>query len=147
MFLGHYLTNIDNQKSRTAVPSVFRKILGKKAIITKGYENSLLLVKTDDWTNIITTVLGQNFLSGMSRQTDRFLLGNAFEVEFDAQGRFIIPQALREYAKIGKEVLFVGVGNRIEIWDKTAWEKNDQYLNENIAQISESLNEKHTSRE
>lgn len=146
MFLGHYQTNFDSQKGRTALPNVFRKQIGKKAVITKGYEGSLLIVKEDDWEKIITSVADHSFLSGLSRQTDRFLLGNAFEIDLDAQGRFVIPQKLREYAKLNKEIIFVGVGNRVEVWDKTGWEKNDQYLNENIAQISESLDDKIRSK-
>lgn len=141
MFLGHYEKNFDNKKARTSVPSVFSKDLGKTVIITKGYEGSLLLVKKDDWQKVIDQVSGSSFLSGLSRQTDRFLLGNAFEIKLDNQGRFVIPPKLREYAKLDSNVIFIGVGNRIELWNKQNWEKNDQYLSENIEQISEKLNE------
>jgi len=142
MFIGHYQTNFDREKGRTAVPKVFALQLGGKAVITKGYEGSLIIVKLSDWENVIREVTGKSFLSGLSRQTDRFLLGNAFEVSLDAQGRIVIPEQLRLYANLGKEILFVGVGSRLEIWDKKAWDRNDQYLNENIAQISESLHDK-----
>ena len=135
MFIGHFQTNFDNTKGRTAMPVIFRKSIGVKAIITKGYENSLIMVSIEEWQQIVGQVSTGNFLSSMQRQTDRFLLGNAFEVEFDSQGRFIIPLKLREHAKLGKEILFVGVGNRIEIWDRLVWEKNDLYLNENIEKI------------
>jgi MraZ protein len=142
MFLGHYQTNFNIEKGRTSVPKTLHEQLGREAVITKGYEGSLIIVKKEDWEDVINQVTGQSFLSGLARQTDRFLLGNAFEVKFDAQGRFVIPPKLREYAKLGKEVIFVGIGNRIEIWDKETWEKNDQYLNENIDKISETLNDK-----
>jgi MraZ protein len=142
MFIGHYETKVERAKGRTALPSTFRKQIKTKAIITKGFEGSLILVKFQDWEKVIAQVAQENFLSGLARQTDRFLLGNAFEVAFDSQGRFIIPTRLRDYAKLGRQAIFAGVGNRIEIWDKLAWEKNDQYLNENIAQISEELDEK-----
>lgn len=141
MFIGHFQTNFDNAKGRTAMPAIFRKLIGVKAIITKGYENSLIMVSLQDWQQIAKQVSTGNFLSSMQRQTDRFLLGNAFEVEFDSQGRFIIPLKLREHAKLGKEILFVGVGNRIEVWDRLVWEKNDQYLNENIEKISQQISE------
>ncbi len=142
MFLGNYQSNFDSIKGRTAIPVALRKMLGNRAIITKGYEGSLILVKTDDWHEVVESALTGNFLSSMSRQTDRYLLGNAFEVEFDSQGRFVIPFKLRDYAKLNKEILFVGVGNRVEIWDKDAWERNDQYLTENIEKISEGLGKK-----
>jgi len=99
------------------------------------------MVSIEEWQQIVGQVSTGNFLSSMQRQTDRFLLGNAFEVEFDSQGRFIIPLKLREHAKLGKEILFVGVGNRIEIWDRLVWEKNDLYLNENIEKISQQISE------
>lgn len=146
MLLGNYQSNFDNQKGRCAVPNNFRKILGKKAIITKGYESSLILIKIEDWQKIVDQISTGNFLSSMSRQTDRFLLGNAFEVEFDSQGRCVIPLKLRDYAKLEKEILFVGVGNRIEIWSKTVWEKNDQYLDENINQISQQLHDRQNDK-
>ncbi|MGI5828502.1 MAG: division/cell wall cluster transcriptional repressor MraZ [Patescibacteria group bacterium] len=142
MLLGHYQSNFDKEKGRISIPKVFTKQLGEEVIITKGYEGSLLIVSRDDWNTVISQVAGKSFLSGLSRQTDRFLLGNAFEIKIDSQGRFVVPPKLREYAKLGKEVLFVGVGNRVEVWDKQAWEQNEQYLNENIAQISETLNDK-----
>lgn len=142
MFLGHYQTNFDTEKGRTALPSNFRRQVGKSVILTKGYEGSLFLVSVKDWEQIVGTVTGQGFLSAYSRQTDRFLLGNAFEIGLDAQGRFVIPLKLREYAKLGKEIVFVGVGKRIEVWDRIQWEKNDQYLNDHIVEMSEKLEEK-----
>ena len=142
MFLGNFESNVDKAKGRVAIPRVFGREIGAKAILTKGYENSLLLVKFEDWQEITNQVVGKSFLSGLSRQTDRFLLGNAFEISFDKQGRFIIPAALRDYAQLSQEAVFVGVGNRIEIWSKQTWDKNEQYLNENISQISENLNDK-----
>lgn len=141
MFLGNYTQKLDIKKGRTAVPVRFRQLLGKKAVITQGHERSLILVNSVSWKKVIEGVANKSFLSGASRQTDRFLLGNAFEVEFDKQGRFILPKALRKYAQLDKEIIFVGVGNRVEIWDKTAWEKQQKYLAENIAQISEKLDE------
>lgn len=140
MFLGHYESNFNNQKGRTSVPKKFAKTLGKKTIITKGYEGSLLIVGLDEWKKIISHFSGNNFLSSFQRQTDRFLLGNAFEINLDSQGRIVIPQKLREYANLSDKVFFIGVGNRIELWSKQNWDKNDQYLSQNIETISQTLN-------
>jgi len=144
MFIGNYTSKLDPTKGRTAVPVVFRRKLGKKAIITQGYENSLMIVRADQWEKVVEQVANASFLTGVARQTERFLLGSAFEVETDSQGRFIIPQALRSHARLGKEVVFVGVGNRIEVWGQKAWEKQQTHLIENIASISEKLDEKIT---
>jgi len=141
MFVGNYIQKLDIKKGRTAIPASFRRLLGKKAIITQGYEGSLILISAVSWKSVIKNVVNKNFLSGVSRQTDRFLLGNAFKIDFDKQGRFIIPKSLRDYATLGKEIIFVGVGKRIEIWEKGAWQKQQKYLTENIAQISEKLDE------
>lgn len=142
MFIGNYQSKLDTQKCRTAVPSKFRRLLGKKAIITQGYEKSLMLVKAEDWEKVISDVTNTSFLSGAARQTERFLLGSAFEIEFDAQGRFIIPSTLRKYADLGNEIVFVGVGSRIEIWSQKTWDGQQKYLQENIAAISEKLDKK-----
>jgi len=142
MFLGNYTQKLNIKKGRTAVPAKFRSLLGKKAIITKGYEGSLILVSLISWKKVTEDIANKNLLSGPSRSADRFLLGNAFEIKLDKQGRFIIPVGLRNHAKLGKEIIFAGVGNKIEIWEKQSWEKQQKYLTENIAQISEKLDEK-----
>jgi len=141
MFLGHYQKNFNKTKGRTSIPSAYSKTLGKSAIITKGYEGSLLIIKKSDWQKIIEGVIGNNFLSGLSRQTDRFLLGNAFEFNIDSQGRCVIPKKLRQYADLNSQVIFVGVGNRIELWDQAKWDKNTKYLDQNIEKISDQLNQ------
>ncbi|OGD63296.1 division/cell wall cluster transcriptional repressor MraZ [Candidatus Beckwithbacteria bacterium RBG_13_42_9] len=142
MFIGNFENNFDLEKGRTALPAKFRRNLGKKVIITAGYEGSLMLVKAEDWEKVVSQITQSSFLSNVSRQTERFLLGSAFDVDLDTQGRFIVPLSLRQYAKLGKEIVFVGVGSRIEIWNKLAWSKQQVYLQENIAQISEKLDEK-----
>lgn len=142
MFLGNYQSKLDISKGRTALPARFRKIIGKKAIVAQGYEGSLMMVKTDDWQEVVSVIDKGSFLSGATRYTERFILGSAFKVNFDSQGRFIIPQNLRQYAKLGKDIVFVGVGKRLEIWDKAVWQKQLSYVNKNIAQISEKLDEK-----
>ena len=142
MFIGNYSSKLDTLKGRTAVPASFRRQFGKKAIITQGYEKSLMIVRADQWEQVIGQVVKASFLSGVARQTERFLLGSAFEIELDVQGRFIIPQALRRYASLGEEIVFVGVGSRVEVWGKRTWEKQQDHLAENIALISEQLDEK-----
>jgi MraZ protein len=142
IFIGNYTSKLDTGKGRTAIPAKFRQLLGKKAIVTQGFEKSLLLVKESEWESVTRQVTQASFLTGVSRQTERFLLGSAFEIDLDTQGRFIIPQALRKYAGLGENLVFVGVGNRVEIWDEKAWNSQQRYLAENIAQISEKLDER-----
>jgi MraZ protein len=126
MLIGQYQTKI-NEKGRIALPSKFKKDLGSKLIVTVGYEQSLMIVSYKDWQGVIDRV-NQGVAMGATRETDRFLLGNAFEVELDSQGRFIVPRYLRAYAALTEEIVFVGVGNRAEIWSQPVWEKYNQSL-------------------
>lgn len=141
MLIGNYQAKLDLKKGRTALPKKFRSLLGKKIIITAGYENSLMIVSLSSWEKVVGEIVNQPFISGAARETDRFLLGSAFEVELDGQGRLIIPSSLRSHASLSADIVFVGVGNRVEVWNQPGWEKHQQYLDQNIAQIGEKLDE------
>jgi len=141
MLIGHYPSKLDIRKGRTALPKKFRQFLGKRIIITAGYEKSLMIISCSSWEKVAGGIVNRPFISGPARETDRFLLGSAFKVELDVQGRFIIPQSLRSYAGLSGDIVFVGVGNRIEVWDKSGWDKHQQYLSENIEKIAQKLDE------
>lgn len=143
MLLGNYLAKLDLQKGRTSLPSKFRSILGQKIIITLGFENTLMIIGLKSWEKVVGGIVNQPFIAGAARDTDRFLLGSAFEAELDSQGRFIIPPSLRQRTKLTEDIIFVGVGNRIEVWDKDAWEKHQEYLATNIETITQKLDVKH----
>lgn len=141
MLIGNYLIKLDTQKGRTALPKKFRNLLGRKIILTAGLEKTLMIVGQSSWQKVVGDIINKPFISSPARETDRFLLGSAFEVELDDQGRFIIPQALRKYAHLSQNIVFVGVGNRVEIWNKNTWSKHQQYLDKNIERISQQLDE------
>lgn len=138
MFIGQYQTRID-AKGRAALPAKFRRILGEKIIITAGYEKSLMIVAYKDWQKVVGQVTNQGLTIGPSRATDRFLLGGAFAAKPDKLGRFLIPKALRDYASIEWDAVFVGVGNRVELWALNQWRDYQKYLQENISQLGEAL--------
>lgn len=142
MLLGNYLAKLDLQKGRTSLPSKFRSILGKKIIVTLGFENTLMIIGLNSWEKVVGGIVNQPFVAGAARDTDRFLLGSAFEAELDSQGRFIIPQTLRTQTKLTEDIFFVGVGNRVEVWSKEAWERHQEYLATNIETITQKLNVK-----
>jgi MraZ protein len=141
MLIGNFQAKLDLEKGRTALPKKFRSLLGRKVIITAGYENSLMIMSLSSWEKVVGGIVNKPFISGPARETDRFLLGSAFEVDLDAQGRLIIPPSLRSHAALSADIVFLGVGNRVEVWDQAKWEKHQQYLEENIAHISGKLNE------
>lgn len=138
MLIGHYTTKAD-LKGRVALPVKFKASLGTKLIVTAGYEKSLMVVSPKDWEKVIGEVTNRKLTLEPARATDRFLLGSAFEVELDSQGRFIIPKYLRNYAEINDVVVFIGVGNRVELWSQTKWTEYEKYLSKNISQLGEKL--------
>jgi len=140
ILIGHYQTKT-SVKGRVALPAKFKKSLGEKIIVTAGYEKSLMIVSPKDWQSVVGEITNRQLTLEPARATDRFLLGSAFEVELDSQGRFIIPKYLRTYSEIKEEVVFIGVGNRVELWSKSRWQNYEAYLEKNISQLGEKLNQ------
>lgn len=127
MLKGEYSHNID-AKGRLIIPAKLRDDLGESFVITKGMENCLYVHPTEQWKafeeklNDLSTTTNKN-----ARNLAYFFQGSAVDSEIDKQGRTLIPQTLRNYANIDKEVVFIGMGKRVEIWDKEKWiEKNAQ---------------------
>lgn len=138
LLIGRYSSHI-GIKGRVAVPVKLRQTLGKTAIIAQGYEHSLLLVSRKQWEQLTSFLANQPLTVGPVRDTERFLYGSAYEAEFDEQGRMVVPQELREYAGLNGEAVFLGVGNRIEIWSRDNWSTYEQKLVKNIELIAEKL--------
>ena len=128
-----------SKKGRVAFPKKFRDVLGQKVIVTRGYEGCLIVVSEEKWQTLTEGTGQKPFVFGPARDTSRFLLGNAALVELDDQGRFVIPEHLREYSQIKEKVIFLGLNRYIEIWSEDKWEDYQRYLNKNIDQISERL--------
>jgi MraZ protein len=140
MLIGSYTQRV-GPKYRTAFPSRFRRFLGKKIILTRGYEGCLLAVSVESWQKLLETVAKGPFVSRAVRDTTRFLLGNAFEIGLDDQGRFVLPEMLREYAGIGERAVFVGLGRWVEIWDEKLWSERQKYLAKEGSGLAERLAE------
>ena len=126
-------------KGRVAVPHQLRDHLGDRVIISQGYEKSLLLVSLGQWEKLTEFLRGRPVTVGPVRDTERFLFGSAYEAEFDDQGRVVIPQELREFAGLTNEAVFLGVGNRVEIWERETWEKYSKNLAGEIEKVAEKL--------
>lgn len=138
MLIGHFFARLGD-KGRTALPKKYREELGQKVILGRWYENCLAIVAEKVWLKLSTEISEKPFMVASGRETDRFLSGGAFEIDLDKQGRLIIPEALRNYAGLGEEIVFIGLGNRVEIWDKTKWTNYEQYLDEHAEEIAERL--------
>jgi len=142
--IGEYTNNLISGH-RVVLPSTLRKKLGKSVILTKGYEGCLLLVPASAWENLVSPMQERSFLNRNVRDSLRFLVGSAFEVEADAQGRVVVPEALRKYAnteyveKQEKEVVFVGLLNWVEVWDKSRWIERSNFVEANADSIASEL--------
>lgn len=138
MLIGQFEGKVGG-KGRVAFPKKFREILGDKLIITQGYENSLIVVSEEGWKALLEGTEGKPFIQAETRETQRFLLGGASFTELDDKGRFILPAYLREFGRIGEEVIFLGLSRYVEIWDKKRWEAYRQNLEKNIDTVSQRL--------
>lgn len=137
MLSGEYNHNID-AKGRLTIPSKFREQLGEQIVVTKGTDACLWIFPMEEWS-ALEAELQKLPRSKDARDYIRHMVGGAETEEFDKMGRALIPQPLRNYAHLEKEVVLVGVLDRIEIWDKTEWDRREAAVSENIEQISENL--------
>ena len=141
MLKGEYSHNID-PKGRVIVPAKMRDDLGEHFVITKGMENCLYVYPETEWTAF------EEKLNALPTTTDKkarafayFFQGSANDVDLDKQGRVPISSVLRDYAKLDKEVVFIGMGKRAEIWDKARWEEKNAEVELNIEEIASDMEE------
>lgn len=128
MLIGTHIQKL-SIKGRTALPSKFKKELGLKVVISRWYEGAISIFKPENWQRIVEQATLGSSVSQSSRDTERFLLGGAFEAELDSQGRFVIPQALRDFGRLEVgSVVFVGLGNRVEVWAQKAWKEHESHI-------------------
>lgn len=138
MFIGEYSHSIDPKK-RLAVPSRFRNELKNKVIITKGLDKCLFIYPMKVWEEIAgklgTLPVGESTTRSFIRST----LSGAIDAEIDKQGRILVPDYLKIYAGLRKEVVIVGVYNRLEIWDTAKWNIYKKKAEKNTDEIAEQL--------
>ncbi len=144
MLIGEYETKI-GEKKRVAIPKKFRNELGGDLILTRGYEGTLVLVNKKMWEKIAKEVINGSFINKQIRDTTRFLVGSAVEVETDSQGRIVIPNSLYKYADFKAEAIFVGLYNWVEIWEKNKWEERLKYLDKNSDEIAGAIEQMNNS--
>lgn len=130
MLIGEYEHSLD-AKGRLIMPAKLRTDIGEKFIITKGLDGCLFVFSQNEWSNFESKLKELPLTNKNARDFVRFFLSGATECEIDKQGRFLLVNTLREYAEITKEVIIIGVGTRLEIWDKEKWKKYNS--NENIS--------------
>jgi len=140
MFIGEYKHSIDNKK-RLAIPVKFRKELGGKAVLTRGLDGCLFIFPQKEWEQLAEKLGRLPFGQQDSRGFVRLLLAGASEVEFDQLGRGLVPDFLKDYAGLKKEVVIAGLFNKLEVWDETRWSSYKANLEKNSDRIAEKLGE------
>lgn len=138
MFYGEYQHSVD-AKGRVIVPSKFRDGLGEKFILTKGLDNCLFAYSSEEWSNLEAKLRSLPFTDKDVRAFVRFFFAGATECEVDKQGRILVPQNLREYAELDKDVYIIGVSTRVEVWDKSKWENYSGDENMSADNIAEKM--------
>ena len=139
MLMGEYSHSIDT-KGRLIMPAKLRQDIGDKFILTKGLDGCLFAFSQTEWLNFEEKLKSLPLSDKNARNFVRFFLSGATECEIDKQGRFLIPTNLRTAGSLEKEAVIIGVGTRLEIWDKQTWEKCDQEISadeiaENMANL------------
>ncbi|MEK7464212.1 MAG: division/cell wall cluster transcriptional repressor MraZ [Patescibacteria group bacterium] len=140
MILGEYKHILD-PKGRVAVPAKFRPALDTGAIITRGLDRSLFVFATKEWEVLVSKLVALPLAQSNSRAFVRLMLAGASDVKLDVQGRILIPDYLREYAGLKKEVILAGLHTRIEIWDSKTWKEYKTKTESSSDEIAEKLNE------
>ena len=127
MLIGEYEHTLD-AKGRVSMPAKLRRDMGEAFVVTKGLDGCLFAFSLEEWSNFENKLKALPLSDRNARNFVRFFLAGATECEIDKQGRFLIPANLRMAASLEKETIIIGVGTRIEIWDKSTWLKKDEEI-------------------
>ena len=142
MFLGTYLVSVTSGK-RVSIPVGFREELGRDLVMAQWYEECLVLVgKSSLKTLLERMTAARGPVVEPVRQTEHFIFASSFEVNPDDQGRIVLPDRLIAYAGLKEQIYFLGVGDRVEIWNKEIWEVREKEVAKDAAKYLEELAKK-----
>ena len=138
MFIGEYQHSIDPKK-RLAVPSKFRTELKNRVVVTRGLDKCLFMYPMRVWEEIAKKLGNLPVGESQTRSFIRLMLAGATDCEIDRQGRILIPDYLKDYAGLDKNVVIAGLYDRLEIWDETKWDEYKKNAEKNTDEIAEQL--------
>ena len=142
MFYGEFEHSID-RKGRLILPAKFREVAKnqfvEKFFVTRGLDKCLFMFSEEEWRSQENKFKTMSFTKQQSRTFNRLLFSGAQEVAFDKQGRILLPQYLKDFADIKRDVMIVGVSNRIEIWAKDSWTEFYGNSRQSFEEIAEKL--------
>lgn len=142
MFYGEFEHSID-KKGRVIIPSKFRESLKEydieKLFITRGLDKCLFIFTESEWKSQEAKFKSVSFTKSEARKFNRLYFSGASQIEFDKQGRILLPKYLKDYAGIKRDIMLIGVSNRIEIWSREAWQEYYNTSKESFEEIAEKL--------
>ena len=137
-FLGEFEHSIDD-KSRLSVPARFRAALQDGLYITRGLDRCLVIWDSDSWRAQAERVRALSLWQSAARRLQRHFFSGAVQAQPDKLGRVVIPQFLREYAQLDGDVVVVGLSDRIEVWSRTAWQRERAQAERDSAELAEHM--------
>ena len=138
VFMGEYQHTLDG-KGRLILPAKIREGLGDTFIATRGLDDCLFVYTKDEWALFEAKLKQLSLVKSEARAFSRFIFSGAAELEADKQGRVLLPPNLREYAKLEKDVVVIGVSSRVEIWNKETWQNYNERMGPTVQELSEHL--------
>lgn len=140
MFIGEYQASVD-QKGRIAIPAKFRADLTGRCVVTRGLDSSLFVYTLSEWEKLASKLASLPISQANTRAFSRLMLAGAMDLEIDKQGRVTLPDYLRQFAGVGKQVIVAGLMNRLEIWDSKKWQAYKKETETESTKIAEALGE------
>jgi len=138
MFIGEFQHTLDD-KGRVIIPSRLREGLGERFVLTRGIEPCVAVYPLGEWNRTEEKLINNPMNKKDLRALNRIMFSGAMEVDLDKQSRALIPQYLREHAQIDKNVMILGVGDRVEIWNEDTWRKYYEEVSDNLSEMLENL--------
>ena len=142
MFYGEYEHTID-KKGRVIIPSKFRDFFREyhveKLYVTRGLDKCLFVFTENEWKSQESKYRSMPFTRSDARKFNRLLFSGAVEIECDKQGRVLLPKYLKDFADIKKDIVMIGVSNRIEIWSREVWNEYYKQSKGSFEEVAEKL--------
>lgn len=136
--MGEFQHTLD-EKGRMIMPVKFRDGLGPSFIMTRGLDHCVFVYPREEWGNLAAKLKTLPMTRADARSFVRFFFSGAAECELDKQGRVLVPTTLRDYAQLQRDVVLLGVSNRIELWDQEEWQRYASGAADSFADIAEKL--------
>ena len=138
MLIGEYTHTIDDKK-RVSLPVKFRKEMGKKVVVTPGLDGCLFVFTLPQWNKISEKLSQSSMLQADNRSFNRFMFGGAVEIAVDSIGRVLLPDFLVDRASLKTSVAIIGVQDRVEIWNESAWSEYKKVVEKQADSLAEKL--------